>query len=144
MAGVQCRKEKRRCREKFPAAQSFRTGMKNRISVCRIPGGLLPPPELLLHRGKTCHRFSFVHIRVLFNAVEPLAHQLWAFTAVRELLIVGTTVIDRTAVNADICGPERFALGLCAAGTFFFVVPAITAGVPADGLDLLWCHTLKS
>jgi hypothetical protein len=102
--------------------------------------GLHPAPEILLHCCKTRYRFRFGDTRRIPDAVEPVAHQVRALPAVGEFLIVGTTVIDRTTVNADVCSPERGALRLRAAGTFFFVVLAVAAGVPADSLDLLRCH----
>lgn len=104
-----------------------------------VTAGLLPFPEFLFHLKQSCRCLFIIHTRILKSG-EPLAHQVRAFPAVRELPFRSAAIIDRAALNANIRGPERFTLRSFTPGALVPVVVAPGAGVPADRLALLF-HT---
>jgi len=97
---------------------------------------LFSRPEFLLHRCEDpCLNF-IAHFRIL-KPVEPFAHQVRALSAVRQLPLIHTAVIDRAAFHTGILCPERFSFHRFASRARFSVVFAPAAGIAADRLDLL-------
>ena len=101
---------------------------------------LLSCPEFLFHRRKAGCRLCITHFGIL-EPGEPLAHQVRAFPAVRELAFRSAAGIDRALLNTGICSPERFSLRCFAPGALVRVVITVTARVTTYGLNILFCHS---